>query len=223
MEDPIWTRTDRYLEGLLVAEDPVLTAALQDARTAGLPTMQVSPLQGSILHLLARTVRATKILEVGTLGGYSTIWLARALPPEGRLISLELSPAHAEVARRNLERAGLASRVAVRVGAAKNSLVELSREGAGPFDLVFIDADKSNNLSYFESALGLTRPGSLIVIDNVGRGGAISDPASSDPSVVGTRQVLERMGRERRVVASAVQTVGGKGYDGFAIALVVGS
>jgi len=215
-----WTKVDRYLTELLVEPDPVLDAALERSMAAGLPAHQVSPTQGKLLELLARLQGARSILEIGTLGGYSAIWMARALPPGGRLVTLEAEPRHAEVARANLEHAGLADAVEVRVGPALETLAQLSSEAAGPFDFVFIDADKPNTPRYFASALDLTRAGSLIVADNVVRAGAVADSASDDPRVQGVRALHERMGAEPRVRATAIQTVGSKGYDGFAIALV---
>ena len=220
MNDPRWDAVDAYLQSALLPADPVLDATLADARSAGLPAIDVSPTQGAMLQLLAAAVRAERILEVGTLGGYSTIWLARALPAGGRLVSLEIDPHHAEVAGANLRRAGLEDRVEIRVGPAAASLAALVEAGDGPFDLVFIDADKPGNPAYFAEALRLTRTGSLIVVDNVVRDGAVADAADDDPRVAGSREVLEAMGAEPRVLATAVQTVGVKGYDGFALALV---
>ncbi|MDA8061322.1 MAG: O-methyltransferase [Actinomycetota bacterium] len=220
MSDPRWEEVDAYLESVLLAPDPVLDATLADARAAGLPAIDVAPTQGALLQLLASAVRAEAILEVGTLGGYSTIWLARSLPPGGRLVSLEIDPHHAEVARANLARAGLDDRVEVRVGPARAGLGALVDAGEGPFDLAFIDADKPGNPDYFAEALRLVRPGGLIVVDNVVRGGAVAGAGSDDPGVVGSRRVLEAMGSEPRVLATALQTVGAKGYDGLAVALV---
>ncbi len=216
-----WSAVDHYISELLVQEDPALQDALEESRRAGLPPISVSPAQGKLLHLLARVTGCRSILEIGTLGGYSTIWLARALPADGRLVTLEIDPRHAEVARGNLDRAGVADRVEIRVGAAADSLDGLHGEGTGPFDLVFIDADKPGNPGYFGWALRLTRPGSLIVVDNVVRNGTVVDDTSDDPTVLGTRRVLEMMAAEPRVSVTAVQTVGSKGYDGFALALVV--
>ncbi len=218
--DDLWSDVDAYIESLLVGPDPVLEGALERSRAAGLPSIDVTPTQGKLLQLLARSVGARQILEIGTLGGYSAIWLGRALPPGGRLISLEIDPRHAEVARANLEQAGLAGAVTVRVGRALDSLAELQREGAGPFDLVFIDADKRSNADYFRSALRLSRPGSLIVVDNVIHHGAVVDAESADPAVQGTRRLNETMAREASVSVTEIQTVGRKGYDGFALALV---
>lgn len=221
MSDPRWPAVDAYLESTLLPPDPVLDATLADARAAGLPPIDVAPTQGALLQLLALAVGARRILEVGALGGYSTIWLARALPAGGRLISLEIDPHHAEVAGANLARAGLDDRAEIRVGPAAEGLAALAAAGAGPFDVVFIDADKPGNPAYFARAMELTRPGSLIVVDNVIRDGAVADAASTDPAVVGSRRMLEAMGADGRVRATALQTVGVKGYDGLAIALVV--
>ena len=213
-----WTAVDRYLTELLVPSDPALDATLQANTAAGLPPHDVSPTQGKLLHLLARLQRARTILEIGTLGGYSTIWLARALPPGGRLTTLEADRRHAEVARANLARAGVADVVDLRVGPALESLPQLVT--GAPFDLIFIDADKPSNPDYLAWALRLSRRGSLIVADNVVRDGAVVDERSTDPSVRGVRDMLALMGAEPRLVATAIQTVGAKGYDGFAIALV---
>jgi len=217
-----WDAVDDYIRDLVVGDDPALDAALADSDAAGLPQIAVSPNHGKMLHLLARMNRASTILEIGTLAGYSTIWLARALPADGRLISLEYEQRHAEVARANLARAGLADRVEVRVGAALDSLAALDHQGAGPFDLVFIDADKQNNPDYFNWSLKLTRPGSVIVVDNVVRDGKVADAASTDPAIVGTRRLGELLAAEPRVSATMIQTVGSKGYDGFALVLVTG-
>ena len=216
-----WTAVDRYFNDLMVPSDPVLEAALKASAEAGLPPIQVSPSQGKMLWIMARAMRARRILEMGTLGGYSTIWLARALPPDGRLITLEADPNHAEVARVNIERAGLGDMVDVRLGPALDTLPRLAAEGRGPFDLVFIDADKENYPDYFKWALRLSRRGTLIIADNVARKGAVIDAESGDPNVQGMRRFLELVAGERRVSATAIQTVGSKGYDGFAIALVV--
>jgi predicted O-methyltransferase YrrM len=218
----LWSAVDRYFEGRLVGDDPVLAEAVRATDAAGLPRIQVSATQGKLLQLLALTRGARTILEIGTLAGYSAIWLARALPAGGRLVSLELDPRHAEVARANLARAGLADVVEVRVGPALDSLPTLAADGPGPFDLVFIDADKQNNPGYFAWAVRLTRPGSLIIIDNVVREGRVADAHSTDPSIVGTRAVHDLIAAEPRVSATAIQTVGDKGYDGFTLALVVG-
>ena len=216
-----WDAVDRYLADRYVPPDEALEQALRASEAAGLPSIAVSPTQGKLLQILARMQGATRILEIGTLGGYSTIWLARALPPGGRLISLESDPKHAEVARANLDRAGLADMVEVRVGEASESLPTLEAEGAGPFDLAFIDADKVSTPEYFAWALKLARPGGVIVVDNVVRGGAVVDPDSDDPSVQGVRRFHDLLEAEPRVSATAIQTVGSKGYDGFAIAYVL--
>lgn len=215
-----WTAVDRYINDLLLPPDPALDAALQASAAAGLPSHNVSPNQGKLLFLLARIQGACTILEIGTLGGYSTIWLARALPAAGRLITLETDPKHAEVARANIARAGLSSVVELRLGQALDTLPQLVAEGRGPFDLIFIDADKPSNPDYFKWALKLSRRGSLIIADNVIRDGAVIDTGSGDPSVRGVRRFFELVAAEPRVSATALQTVGSKGYDGFAIALV---
>ena len=215
-----WTAVDRYFDGLFAPPDPALDAALRATDEAGMPLINVAPNQGALLHLLARLVGARSILEIGTLGGYSAIWMARALAPGGRLISLEVNPKHAEVARANIARARLAGVVEVRLGSALTMLPQLAETGAGPFDLVFIDADKARTPDYLSWALRLTKPGSLIVIDNVVRGGAVSDPASTDPDVQGIQRALAMIAAEPRLVSAAFQLVGTKGYDGMAIALV---
>ncbi|MGA5018385.1 O-methyltransferase [Streptomyces griseoincarnatus] len=222
-EARLWNAVDDYFTGRLLGDDPdeTLTAALRESDAAGLPPIAVSPLQGKLLHLLARIQGARRVLEIGTLGGYSTIWLGRALPADGRLITLEYDPRHAEIAVRNIARAGLAERVEVRVGPALESLPKLADEQPPPFDLVFIDADKANNPRYVEWALRLTAAGSLIVLDNVVRGGRVADPDNTDPDVVGTRAALEMFGTHPRLDATAVQTVGVKDHDGFALARVV--
>ena len=216
-----WSAVDTYLSGVLLPDDPALEEAVRSSERAGLPAIQVSPLQGKMLHLLALMRGARSILEIGTLGGYSTIWMAKALRPGGRLITLEIDPKHAEVARANLLRAGLERVVDVRVGRALDTLERLAAENAGPFDLVFIDADKPSGAEYFKRTLELSRTGTIIVVDNVVRDGEVADASSSDANVVGSRRVLEAMAAEPRVSATAIQTVGVKGYDGFAMALVV--
>jgi len=216
----IWTQVDTYIESLFLGDDPALEAALADSALAGLPTIAVSPAQGKLLMLLARATGARRILEIGTLGGYSAIWLARALPKDGRLVTLELNPKHADVARANLTRAGLADRVEVRVGPAAQSLRQLAAEGVEPFDFIFIDADKPGYVEYLELALPLARPGALIVADNVVRDGRVTDPTLDDPNVTGAQRFNEALAAESRVDAVLLQTVGSKGYDGFAIALV---
>ncbi|MCI3930398.1 O-methyltransferase [Streptomyces sp. AN091965] len=217
---PAWTTVDSYFTDLLVPEDEALTHARHAAEAAGLPPISVTPTQGKLLHLLARLVPAGRILEIGTLAAYSTIWLARALPDDGRLITLEFAPAHAAVARANLAHAGLDKVAEVRTGPALDSLAALHAEGTAPFDLVFIDADKANNARYLEWSLKLTRPGGLIVLDNVVRGGGVADAASDDPSILGTREALELIASHPDLDGTAVQTVGDKGYDGFALARV---
>jgi len=221
MSEQLWANVDAYIEQQLVPQDEALTAALADSREAGLPAISVAPNQGKLLGLFARSIGARKILELGTLGGYSSIWLARALPEDGSLVTLELEPKHAEVARKNLERAGVLSRVEIRVGRAVDSLRQLHASGRGPFDLIFIDADKESMPEYFTWALALARVGSLIVIDNVIRRGAVADPESTDPRVLGVRRAHELIAAEPRVSATAIQTVGSKGYDGLTFALVV--
>jgi len=220
-ESQLWNDVDDYLIGHLSPHDEVLEATLRDSDAAGLPQIAVSAAAGKLLHLLARIQGAARILEIGTLGGYSTILLARALPADGRLITLEYSPKHAEVAGRNIARAGLDKLVEIRVGPALDSLAALADENAAPFDLVFIDADKANNPNYVEWALKLTRPGSLIIVDNVVRGGRVADPANTDPDVLGTRAAIELIGSHPRLSGTAIQTVGEKGYDGFALARVI--
>ncbi|MEV7424537.1 MULTISPECIES: O-methyltransferase [unclassified Streptomyces] len=222
MSQEQWTAVDRYFTDQLAPADEALAAALAASDAAGLPAINVAPNQGKLLHLLAQAQGARTVLEIGTLGGYSTIWLARALPEDGRLISLEYDPAHADVARANLAHAGLDKIAEVRTGPALETLPVLAREGTGPFDLVFIDADKPNNPQYLEWALKLTRPGSLIIVDNVVRGGGIADPDSTSPAVLGTRRMIERIAANPLLSATAVQTVGTKGYDGFALVRVLG-
>jgi predicted O-methyltransferase YrrM len=212
MSEALWNSVDQYLGDTLLPPDPALEAALADSAAAGLPAISVAPNQGKLLMLLAQMSGARRILEIGTLGGYSTIWLARALPPDGRLVTLEYSPKHAEVARRNIERAGFAAQVEVKVGAAIDTLPSLE----GPFDFVFIDADKTGYPDYFRWALRLARPGTVIVADNVVRAGKVMDP-QGDANAEGVRRMLELAAAEPRVEATAVQTVGSKGWDGFAL------
>jgi len=215
-----WTAVDHYFSDRLLAPDSILEAALENNAAMGLPPIDVTAHQGKLLMLLARSHGARSILEIGTLGAYSTIWLARALPEDGRLVSLELEDKHAVVARANIERAGLTDKVEIRVGAAIESLPRLVSEAHPPFDFVFIDADKQSTADYFEWALKLTRRGSVIIVDNVVRGGAVTDATSNDPSILGIRRFMERLAAEPRVSATAIQTVGSKGYDGFVLALV---
>lgn len=221
MNPALWDRVDDWFADHLLDRDAALATTLAASREAGLPDIAVSPTQGKLLNLLARVQGARNILEIGTLGGYSTLWLAKALPPGGRIITLEADPKHAEVARANISRAGYGNQVQVRLGAALDTLPELERERVGPFDLAFIDADKRSNPDYFQWALKLSRRGGLIIVDNVVREGRVLDAASEDPAVQGVRRLVEMMGRETRVAVTAIQTVGAKGHDGFAIALVV--
>lgn len=215
-----WNAVDSYIVEKIVAPDFALNAALAANAAAGLPAIDVSPPQGKLLHLLARMAQARKILEIGALGGYSTIWLARAIAPDGFVVSLEAVPQHAETAHENIRRAGLSEQVRLRVGVALETLPRLEEEGVAPFDLVFVDADKRHNPDYFAWALRLTRPGSVIVFDNVVREGAILDRASTDPSVQGTRRMFDLIAKEPRVKATAIQTVGAKGWDGLLVAIV---
>ncbi|MFO0961648.1 MAG: O-methyltransferase [Phycisphaerales bacterium] len=221
MDPATWTAVDELLTGTLVRQDDALAQALAASAHAGLPHIEVTPPAGKLLHVLARAMGARRILEIGTLGGYSTIWLARALPADGALVSLEISEKHAQVARANIERAGLAGVATVRTGPALESLAAMHREGCAPFDLVFIDADKPSNIAYLEWALRLARPGTLILCDNVIRKGQILDGGSPDPSVQGSLALLRAMGEDPRLCATAVQTVGAKGHDGIAMALVL--
>lgn len=221
MTQETWTAVDEYVSGLLATHDEALEAALRSSEEAGLPPIQVSPPQGKLLYLLAKTIGANSILEFGTLGGYSTIWLARALPVGGRLTTLEAEPRNAEVAGANIARAGLADWVDLRVGAALDLLPQLESEGAGPFDLTFIDADKVHTPEYFAWALDHSRPGSLIVSDNVVRFGELANPESEDPTIPAQRRFHEMLSEEPRVEATTIQTVGVKGHDGFNLAVVV--
>ena len=216
-----WTQVDRYFGDLLAPTDKKLDAALAANRKAGLPAIDVSRLQGKFLHLLVRISGARRILEIGTLGAYSTIWMARALPDGGRIVTLEAEPKHAEVARANLKNAGVLDRVEMRVGQALESLPILESSGAGPFDLIFIDADKPSNPEYLAWALKLSRPGTVIVTDNVVRDGKVVDAESEDKDVQGTRRFAEMLAAEPRLSATVLQTVGTKGYDGFALAVVM--
>jgi predicted O-methyltransferase YrrM len=216
----VYAAVDAYLEGLFGSEDPVLAAALERSSAAGLPEINVSPAIGRFLQVLALACGARSILEIGTLGGYSTIWLARALPPDGMLISLEYQPVHAQVARENIARAGLADLVDVRVGRALDLLARLDQEGAGPFDMVFIDADKAPYTEYLRASLRLARPGTLIVADNVVRAGKVVHPAGDDENVAGVQRFNAAVASEPRVTAAFVQQVGVKGHDGMAIAVV---
>lgn len=217
--DP-WTAVDAYLEEKLLPTDPVLEEALRSSAAAGLPNIQVSPTQGKLLYLLAKAQGARRVLEIGALGGYSTIWLARALPKDGRVVTLEVEAKHAEVAAANIARAGLQDRVEIRLGRALETLPKLLAEKRGPFDLFFLDADKANTRVYFEWTLKLSRPGSLIVVDNVVRRGELADASSPSPDVRGMREFLDALASESRVSATGIQTVGRKGYDGFVLARV---
>jgi len=219
MERKIWAEVDDYIEDCLLPADPALDGALARNHAEGLPAIDVSPAQGKLLHLLARMSGARNILEIGTLGGYSTIWLARALPAGGKVVTLEREPRHAEVARANLEKAGLSHLVDVRLGPALDTLAALEADEAGPFDFIFIDADKPNNPHYLSWAMKLSRPGTVIVFDNVIREGAVLD-RNGDANVKGVRATLASIGAGKRLEGTAIQTVGAKGYDGFAIAVV---
>jgi predicted O-methyltransferase YrrM len=220
MSQEKWNAIDQYISEICSTTDPVMEAVLSNSAAGGLPAINVSPNQGKMLHLLARMHGAKKILEIGTLGGYSTIWMARALPGDGRLITLEFEPKHAEIARKNIAHAAFAEQVTIHVGPAIDTLPKLVSEG--PFDFVFVDADKQSTAEYFTWALKLTRPGSVIIVDNVVRDGEIINPDSADPGVAGVRRFNELLRHEKRVSATAIQTVGSKGYDGFALLLVTG-
>lgn len=221
MTDTTWAAVDRYLESVLPLSDPDLEETLTAGRAAGLPAIDVPPALGALLRILAVAVGATRVLEVGTLAGYSTTWLARSVAAGGRVVSLELEPRHAEVAAANLQRAGVGDRVEIRVGPAAESLAAMVEAGEGPFDVVFIDADKPSNAAYYSLARKLTRPGSVIVVDNVIRQGRVADAGSADEAVLGSRAVIEAMGADPGVAATALQTVAAKGYDGFALAVVL--
>jgi predicted O-methyltransferase YrrM len=223
MSKKLWTAVDEYTTGLLLPADPALDAALASSEAAGLPSISVSPSQGKLLMLLAQLAGAKQILEIGTLGGYSSIWLGRALASGGRLITLEANPKHADVARGNIARAGLAEVVEVRLGDARAGVQQLAAEGRGPFDLIFIDADKESIPHYLEWSLKLSHPGTLIIVDNVVRDGALIDAKSKDPNVLGARRMHEMLAAEPRVSATTIQTVGSKGYDGLTLARVIAS
>jgi predicted O-methyltransferase YrrM len=220
MSQDRWTEVDRYVSETLSLQDAVLDDVLKSSQDAGLPAIQVSVSQGKLLHLWARSMGAKRILELGTLGGYSSIWLARALPPGGRLVTLEYDAKHAGVARANFAKAGLADVVDLRVGKALDTLPKLAAENAGPFDFVFVDADKVGYPEYFRWSLQLARPGSVLVFDNVVRDGAVADPDSADANVQAVRTLHERIAAEPRVSGTTIQTVGSKGYDGLAFVLV---
>jgi predicted O-methyltransferase YrrM len=220
MSSKTWTSVDDYIVSALFEADPMLDAVLKANRDQGLPAIDVSAAQGKLLSLLVRIRGAKTVLEVGTLGGYSTIWMARGLPADGKVVTLELDPHHAEVARSNFERVGVSDKVDLRVGPALQSLAALGSENAGPFDLIFIDADKPNNPNYLDWAMKLARPGTVIVCDNVIRDGAVVKQNSGDANVEGARAAFSFIGGEKRLDGTAIQTVGAKGYDGFAIAIV---
>jgi predicted O-methyltransferase YrrM len=220
MGQEIWEAVDIFLDKMMIPHDSALEDALAAAAAAELPAIQVSSVQGKFLHLLARILGARIILEIGTLGGYSTIWMARALPEGGRIITLEADPKHAEVAQKNFVRAGVESKVELRLGKALDTLPQVAADGLGPFDLFFIDANKSNMPEYFEWSLKLARKGSVIIVDNVVREGAILDEKSKDADIQGVRRFLEMVGKEKRVSGTALQTVSTKNYDGFAFVLV---
>ena len=215
-----WKDVDHYFCDNLLADDPILTSALEASDAAGLPAIAVSPNQGKLLQMLAEMIGARSILEVGTLGGYSTIWLARGLPADGRVITLEVDAKHAEVARKNFARAALANRIEIWLGKALDTLPKLFAERRSPFDLIFIDADKENIPAYFDWAIQLSRPGTLIIVDNVVRDGEVINARSADPSIQGVRRFVDQLAKDKRVTGTAIQTVGTKGHDGFAIARV---
>jgi predicted O-methyltransferase YrrM len=221
LSQKLWAAVDRYIDGLLVPSDPVLGAALEQSAAAGLPEIAVTPSQGKLLYLLARMQGARRILEIGTLGGYSTIWLARALPADGVLETLEADQKHFKIAQENIARAGMAKVVSLRLGRALETLPQIAAEGEGPFDFVFIDADKESTAEYFDWALRLSRLGAAIVVDNVIRDGEVANAATTDERVQGIRRFNEAVAREKRVSATTIQTVGSKGYDGFTLALIL--
>ena len=216
-----WTAVDEYFAERLAPDDAALGAALADSETAGLPAISVTPTQGKFLQLLVRIRKAQRILEIGTLGGYSTIWMGRALPPGGTIVTLEIDPKHAEVAHRNIERAGLRGRVEIRVAPAAQSLAQMKQNRVDRFDLVFIDADKASTAAYYDASVDLCRPGSLIVIDNVARQGKVIEADTDDASIQGIRRAVDRIAGDARVSATAIQTVSSKGYDGFILAVVL--
>lgn len=216
-----WQSVDDYFESRLGLSDDILDAALSDSSKAGLPAINVTPAQGKFLALIVRAMRARRVLEIGTLGGYSTIWMARELPDDGELITLEISPKNAQVAQGNLDRAGISDRIRILVAPASDSLKRIIADRVEPFDVVFIDADKERSVEYFDAALALTRVGSVIIVDNVVRKGAIIDSSTSDAMVIGMQRLTERVAGESRVSATAIQTVGNKGYDGFILAVVI--
>lgn len=222
MADPTpetWRRVDTYLTNLLIEPDQALDAAVVDQNAGGLPAIEVAPVNGKFLHLLARISGARRVLEIGTLAAYSTIWMARGIPADGRIVTVEAEPGNARIARANLERAGVSEKVDIRVGRASQVLPTL--EGEEPFDLVFIDADKESNTIYLDWAARLGRPGTVVVVDNVGRGGEVADPAATNSQVIGTQRGLEMLSRDARFDATALQTLDRKGYDGIALAIVL--
>ena len=221
MSQELWTAVDQYINNIAIGRDAVLEAASEAAVAAQLPPISVTPAHGKLLHLMARAQSARRILEIGTLAGYSTIWLARALPAGGRVVTLEANPMHADIARANLARAGVADRVDIRLGKALETLPQLAVENQDPFDFVFIDADRTNLAEYFDWAVKLAHAGSVIIVDNVVRKGGVIDASSEDANIKGVRRFAERLSADSRVTATMVQTVGAKGYDGFAMALVV--
>jgi len=219
-QQTVWRQVDRYFEERIIEHDPILEQVLHENRKAGLPAIDVTPLQGKLLHLLVMMHGSRRILEIGTLGGYSTIWMARALPPDGKIVTLELEPRHAKVAEQNLILANVKDKVDIRVGPALDQLAKMKEESVEPFDLVFIDADKANISNYLRWALRFSRPGTVIICDNVVRNGEVINGMSSDPNVNGVRSFFDMLADEQRVTATAVQTVGSKGYDGFSIGIV---
>ena len=221
MPEEIWNKVDDYLDKMIVDQDHALLAALKDSEEADLPPINVSPPQGKMLHILARSLSAKRILEMGTLGAYSTIWLARALPDDGEMLSLEVNQKHAEVSRRNLERANLSKKVKIILGPALDSLSTLYKNGSKPFDFIFIDADKQNYPGYLDWAIKLSHPGSMIIVDNVVRKGSIIEAGNTDPNVKGVNEMLSSIRSYKNIIATAIQTVGVKGHDGFALIYVI--
>lgn len=221
MSQELWDEVDGYTADLLVREDQALRAAVEQSAAAGLPPIAVTANQGKLLHLLVRLQGATSVLEMGTLGGYSTIWMGRALPPGGTIVTLEIDPKHGDVARGNIERAGLRRQVEIRVAPAAESLAQMKQDHVAPFDLVFIDADKASTAAYYDASVELSRPGSLIVIDNVARQGKVIEADTEDANVQGIRRAVDRIAGDPRVSATAIQTVSSKGYDGFILAVVL--
>ena len=221
MSEELWAAVDRYFNETAIGSDAALNAAAAAAEAARLPPISVTPGYGKLLHLLARAQGATRILEIGTLAGYSTIWLARAVPNEGRVITLELNPTHAELARANVSRAGLLDRVDIRIGPALDALRQIASDHEAPFDFIFIDADRPNVAEYFDLAVNLARTGTLIIVDNVVRKGRVLDTTGADAEIAGVRRFVERLSKDSRVSATMMQTVSSKGHDGFAMALVL--